>query len=250
MANLFEVKNLTLIRNNKHICQNFSFVLEQGQRWGILGLNGRGKTTLLHTLAGLLLPASGVIYFNNKNLNHLTRKIIAQNIGLLLQEQQYFFPALVIDTVLAGGHSRSFQCQQKLTEILQNVKLAHLSEHNILHLSGGEQQRVGIARLLFQNPRVFLLDEPVNQLDPLHQFLVMDFFYKLCVSENKAIIFSTHDINLVERYCDHVVLLLEDGVILAGPKKELLTTENLLHLYGCSWNKISDHVWHQEAALI
>jgi iron complex transport system ATP-binding protein len=245
MAELLRVENLTIKRKQKLICQNLSFEICHGQYWGILGLNGKGKTTLLQTLSALLPLAAGHIYLKNSLLKKLSRKEIATLLGLLLQEQRFLFSSLVYDVVATGRHSqRRTQSVTQIESLFKALNLDNLAYQNILNLSGGEQQRVAIARILYQNPEIFLLDEPTNQLDPFSRHLVMHYFKKLCEQENRAVVLATHDVNLVEQYCDFVLLFFEDGKVLTGTKETLLNPENLRAIYGCTWSKLENTTWH------
>ncbi len=245
MTEILRVENLTIKRKDKFICDKLSFGISNGQCWGVLGLNGIGKTTLLQTLSALLPPAAGQIYLKESLLKNLSRKAIANILGLLFQEQRFLFAALVYDIVATGRHSqRRQQSSTQIETLLKALNIGNLAYQNILTISGGEQQRVAIARLLYQNPEVFLLDEPTNQLDPFCKHLVMHYFRKLCQEENRAVILATHDVNLVEQYCDFVLVFFGDGKVLAGTKESLLKPEILRAIYGCNWTKLANTTWH------
>ncbi len=221
---------------NKQVCENLSLSINAGENWAILGMNGCGKTTFLHHLAGLLLAQSGVIYINEKPLHALTRKETAQQLSLLLQSQEDHFPGTVLESVLIGRHPhlKSWQWEtdsdkQLALDTLTAVGLDNFSERAILTLSGGERQRVALATLLVQQANIRLLDEPVNHLDIHHQHEVM----KLLTSnnENTANVFVLHDVNLATRYCDHALLIYADGTTRHGICTEVLTEKYLTELY-------------------
>lgn len=218
------------------VCDNFNLSINTGENWAVLGMNGCGKTTLLHTLAGLLPAQSGDIELNNTSLNNLSRRDIAQQLSLLLQHQEDHFPGTVLESVLIGRHPhlQSWQWESEedhklALDTLELVGLTNFSERSILTLSGGERQRVALATLLVQQTTIRLLDEPVNHLDIHHQHEVM----KLLTTDNgqTANVFVLHDVNLAARYCDHALLIYADGKTRQGVCAEVLTEQNLSELY-------------------
>ena len=239
---LISCNNLNVKIADKIICKALSLSINAGENWAILGMNGCGKTTLLHTLSGLLPTQSqsqskpSEININNALLSSLSRKEIAQQLSLLLQHQEDHFPGTVLESVLIGRHPH-LQSWQWETEddhklalnTLNLVGLANFAERSILTLSGGERQRVALATLLVQQTNIRLLDEPVNHLDIHHQHEVM----KLLTSNNSAIanVFVLHDVNLAVRYCDHALLIYEDGRAQQGLCTDILTAQNLSELY-------------------
>ncbi len=229
---------------NKAVCNNLSLSINAGDNWAILGMNGCGKTTLLHTLAGLLPAASGEISLNQKHLNDLSRREVAQQLSLLLQHQEDHFPGTVIEAVLIGRHPhiKSWQWEtendkQLAIDALKLVGLENFSERSILTLSGGERQRVALATLLVQQTRIRLLDEPVNHLDIHHQHEVM----KILTSNKNDIanIFVLHDVNLAARYCDHALLMYGNGETRQGACADVLSEQNLSDLYQHPLQEIS-----------
>lgn len=234
MSELLRVEGLTLTRNHKIICHNFSMHLNSGNFWGILGINGRGKTTLLHVLAGLIRTLTGRIVVEDRNILNLTRKQIAQKIGLLLQDESHQYPMTVQDTIENGRYARKKQLTDPafLNAILCELNLLPYQDHNLLQLSGGEQRRVSIGRILFQQPNIYLLDEPTNHLDPVQKHIVLTHFKTLCTEQNSCVVMAGHSLDLMQIFCDHFLLLCEDGTTRIGTAKEILTPENLQRVYG------------------
>ena len=240
---LISCSNLNVKIADKTICKALSLSINAGENWAILGMNGCGKTTLLHTLSGLLATQSGEIKINNELLSSMSRKEIAQQLSLLLQHQEDHFPGTVLESVLIGRHPhlKSWQWEtdddHKLAlNTLNLVGLENFAERSILTLSGGERQRVALATLLVQQTNIRLLDEPVNHLDIHHQHEVM----QLLTSNNShtANIFVLHDVNLALRYCDHALLIYGDGRTQQGCCNEVLTEKNLSSLYQYSLQEI------------
>lgn len=238
MPVFLEAKNLTVAVAGKTVCRDWNFVIKRGECWGMLGPNGAGKTTLLHTLAGLRAPQAGTIHLEDQPLSTMSRRHIAQCLGVLFQHSQDPFPSTVQETVLIGRHPyltawrwEGEEDRRQARDALAQMELVDMAIRQVETLSGGERQRLAIAALLTQNPQLFLLDEPTNHLDLHHQILVMNLLVQHIRHARKALLMVLHDVNMVMRYCDHVVLLVGDGNILYGTTDEMLTRENLENLY-------------------
>lgn len=230
---------LSVSIGDKPICQQLSLGINKGECWAILGQNGCGKTTLLHTLAGLHKPDNGHVLLDNTPLSQFSTRATARQCGLLLQDYQDIFPATVMQAVLIGRHPHlaawQWESQKDINialSALRDVELADMSQRDIQTLSGGERRRVAIATLLAQQPDVFLLDEPVNHLDIKHQHQVLKMFSMKAKQEHKAVIMVLHDVNLAIRYCDHALLMYGENKIETGTTKEVLSEESLSALYG------------------
>ncbi|MBA2654299.1 MAG: ABC transporter ATP-binding protein [Gammaproteobacteria bacterium] len=212
MTKMLDVKNVMVMRAKKTLCSHFSLSLQRGDFVGLLGANGSGKTSLLHTLAGLMEPQEGEIIIENTPLADISRKQLARRMGLLLQEENYALPIHVFDSIKCGGyaHKASIHDHSHITEIMTLLNLHEYRARTLLQLSGGEQRRVSIARILFQRPSIYLLDEPANHLDPYYQQLVMRKFQQLCHG-GAAVIMSGHNLSYMKRFCNRFILFLNDG---------------------------------------
>ncbi|WP_026289837.1 ABC transporter ATP-binding protein [Thioalkalivibrio sulfidiphilus] len=217
-----------------------SFTVEPGQCWGILGPNGAGKTTLLHTLAGLHAPRSGNVHLEGRSMAALSRREIARRLALVFQHHHDGFPATVLETALIGRHPFMRPWQLETAEdlgraraALKRVDLADLEHREVSTLSGGERQRLAFATALAQDPRLYLLDEPVSHLDLHHQVALLNIVGEK-VAAGHAAVLSLHDVNLAARHCDHILLLYPDGNACWGPTADMLLLPVLERLYGQS----------------
>ena len=239
MNNILQIRHLTITRGQQTLCHDLSLTIELGDCWAVLGPNGSGKTTFLHTLSGHLVPQQGRLLLNNQPLSGLARRDIAKQIGILFQDSSYHFPQSVLEYCLAARfpHQSPFTTRHSNTDhaimhkALATMELMHLAQKNIQHLSGGEQRRAAIAALLIQSPTFFLLDEPANHLDLHHQIHMMHVFAKLVQTRQHAVIMSLHDINLAARFCNKILMLFPDGTTLHGHRDDILNTEYLSKLY-------------------
>jgi len=243
---LISTSQLNVIIGQTQVCKNLSLDCNPGEVWGILGRNGKGKTTLLHTLAGLRAAQSGDVFLRQKNIKSLKRQQIAQQLGLLLQQHEDSFPSSVIDTVMSGRHPHMKQWQWESAEdhqlvqtALEAIQLTHLAQRLTNQLSGGERQRVAMATLLTQDPDIMLLDEPNSHLDLKYQIQLLDLLTNLAKEKQKTILMTLHDLNLTARYCDKLIMLMGDGEVLVGDAESLLNEHNLLHLYDYPIAKIN-----------
>jgi len=224
---------------NVTVALGFDLDIQAGQCWCLLGCNGIGKTTLLHTLAGLRAPAAGHVDLNGTPINQLKRRHIARQLGILFQNSEDSFPATVFETVLQGRHPHLHSWQwetakdhQIASDALTRLDLGALENRNIQTLSGGERQRVAIATLLAQQTGLLLLDEPTNHLDLRHSLDILDMLRAECRDERKAVLMVLHDVNLAARFADHILLLFGEGETRSGSKQEILDTALLERLYG------------------
>jgi iron complex transport system ATP-binding protein len=249
---LLDVRRLTLRLGGRELCGAFDLQVRPGQCVAVLGRNGAGKTSLLHVLAGLnvtddgggKVETHGELRFGERPLADWSALEAARFRGLLRQRQPPQFAASVLETVLIGRHPHLGRWGwEDATDIdtaraaLACVGLEELAARDLRSLSGGEQQRVAIATLLTQTPRLFLLDEPLNHLDLHHQIAVLDLLRALA-ADGRGIVMVLHDLDLAARYADSAILLDGEGGVLTGPCEEVLTAARLSHAFGHPLNRI------------
>jgi len=240
---ILQTKNLTLQYPGKLLCRDLNLTVNSGECWAVLGQNGCGKTTLIHVLGGLR-SADGVstnsVTVAGKAPLTWPRRELARKLGIMLQEEPGEFWGNVSEYVLLGRypHVKNLFGWESVDhdiaiQAMQRMELTNFSQRSLDTLSGGERQRVRIALLLAQSPQCYLLDEPLQHLDLRHQLFAMMLFKELA-TQGSTVMIVLHDIAWVSRYCDHVLMLFENGRVLTGLVEELLTRDNLEELYQCS----------------
>jgi len=242
---LLACRQLTLSVPERVLCRGLSLAIAPGEIWAVLGRNGSGKTTLLHALAGIAPRPDGAIVLDGQALAAQAARDRAREIGLLLQHEEAEFWGTVLDFVLLGRypHASSWAGWRSDDEAaaeraLAEMNLAAFARRRLASLSGGERQRARIAQVLAQAPRFFLLDEPLQHLDLVHQIRTLALFRDLARTGGRAVAMVLHDALWPARYCTHALLLRDDGEPLAGPARAVLTRPNLERLYGCGLTEV------------
>lgn len=243
---LLEAKELYFKRDKKSILQDVSLQLNRGDLHIVLGPNGAGKSSLLKILSGELTGelsrelsgVSGSVVFDGKNLSDYSLKELAKKRAVLAQLNYFLFPMNVFEVCALGrtpymGSSLNIEDKKIINESLQAVELQDFTELAYSSLSGGEQQRVHIARILCQNTELLLLDEPVSALDIRFQIQLMNLLQRL-VSEGKSVLCVMHDINLALRYATQLTFLKEGKIIFQGKPAEANDPELYEQVYGVS----------------
>ena len=242
-----EIKALSLRIGGQLLFANLSFSVLERERWGLLGKNGTGKTSLLHSIVGLRALETGSILVDGKNSKELTQQELATKLGILFQEGIDTLPATVLETAMLGRHPhvqsmlRDDPADIAITmAALRDMGLERYTERLVDTLSGGERQRLALAMLIAQTPQLFLLDEPNNHLDVAFQVRFFTVLKKKLEQQSASLLMATHDINLAARFCDKIILLDGDGEFMLGSREVVMTEENLSKAYDCSIRSISD----------
>jgi iron complex transport system ATP-binding protein len=228
------IKNVTFNYESTEILRDVTFDVTEGNLFGILGPNGSGKSTLLKCIDLLLKPKKGTILLDETDLFLKDRRDIAKKIGLVPQKDNALYPFTVFETILMGrtpyierlGGESSTDLKAVENAIAQ-MGIEHLSERPVTELSGGEMQRVIIARALAQEPQLLLLDEPTLHLDVNHQLDLLYLVKKLTCEKRLITVLVTHDLNFASRYCDKLILLNSGKICAAGTPMDVLTPNNI-----------------------
>ncbi len=216
------------------ILEDVNFTVNEGDFVGIIGPNGSGKTTLLKSISRTLKPYNGTIILDKSDIYSLKSVDLAKQMAIVPQESNIGFSFSALDIVMMGRnpHMKRFQMESDtdltiVRKAMNRTNTWHLADRPINELSGGEKQRVVIARALAQEPKVLLLDEPLTHLDMINQLEIMDLVKELCIKERLIVLEVIHDLNLAARYCSSILLLKDAKIFAAGPVENVLTSENI-----------------------
>lgn len=233
-----QCKNLQFSFDKKPLLTGINLTFKQGEFVGLIGANGAGKSTLLQLLLGLLKAQSGEVLLADIDINKIKRREIAKQLAFVPQSIELPF-AFTVQQLVAMGRNpylgafelETAEDKKWIEEAMLHSDILHLQHRHVNTLSGGEKQRVIIARALAQQSPTILLDEPIASLDICHQLTTLQLIQSLTQS-GKTAITALHDLNLAARYCDRLILIgkLEDGtsgIISDGIPLQVLSEENL-----------------------
>jgi len=215
-----------------------SFQARPGEIVAILGPNASGKSTLLQIIAGALQPLSGRVLLNGFVIHSLSPRTRAQRIAMVQQESRLLFPARAWEFVLQGRHAHGRSLRFESTDdvliaknALAQVGAAELSDRWMDQISGGEKQRVILARALAQQPLLLLLDEPTLHLDIAAQVGLLDALRRLAAENRYTVVIVTHELNLAAEYADQVVLMQRGRCLRVGPPASIYQRELLEQVF-------------------
>lgn len=231
---MLEVEGLSFSYKTKAVLEDFSFKANKGEVTFILGPNGSGKTTLLKCILGILKP-KGAVMVENRSLFGISRKERAKNLAYVPQRSDTGF-LTVFDAILLGrkpymGFSPSEEDYKIVEKVIGILGLKDFETRRLNELSGGELQKVMIARALAQEPKILLLDEPTNNLDVRNQVEIMGLLRRIAKESKIAVISTMHDLNLASIYADRI-LMVKGGRVYASGGREVLSRENIKAVYG------------------
>jgi len=232
---MIEVKNISYAYGKKEVVKNVSFDVQPSECVGILGNNGSGKSTLLTCINKIRTPKTGNVFINQQDIYKMSRIETARQISYVAQKNEVS-QITVFDTVLMGRkpHIKWSVSQADIDicdETIEQMGMSDFKLRYINELSGGEMQKVMLARALVQQPKLLLLDEPTSNLDPKNQYEMLALVRELALERSISVIVVLHDISLAMRYCDKF-LFMKSGSVYSYGGESTITEEAIYNVYG------------------
>lgn len=233
-----EIQNLSHAYNSsRQILTDISFNICEKEVVSLIGPNGTGKTTLLKCISHIIKPESGSVYIDDVDISKLSAQKRARLIGYVPQYNNSLFPISVIDTIMMG---RTAFSSNRITEkdkrivfdVIEKMELEDFAFKYVNEMSGGERQRVFIARALVQEPKIIILDEPTSSLDLKNQLLTLKLISNIAKEKKIGVIMSIHDLNLTSMFSDRVIVLKKSNLFASGKPEEVLTSQIIKEVYG------------------
>ena len=234
---LIRIQGVEVRYNSIKALDNVSMDVSEGEVVAVLGPNGSGKTTLLKVIDGILKPVKGSIYIDSKSVLQMSRRDVAKLVSFVPQRINVVHGMKVIDFVVTGRKPHvDFAPTARDVEIalkyLKYVDAEHLAKRDITELSGGEFQRILIARALAAEPRILLLDEPTANLDMKYQLAILNTIARLSKEKRLTVVMSLHDLTQAYRYAEKAVFLNNSRVHAMGRVEEVMSEEVIEAVYG------------------
>lgn len=230
-----EIKNLCFSYPRKDVVKDFSLSVESGECVAVLGMNGVGKSTMLKCVNKILRPKSGEILIDGINVGSMNDTELATKIGYVSQNCE-FADATVFDSVLVGRKPYikwdvTAEDLRIVQEVLHVMSMEDYATRQVNELSGGERQKVSIARALAQQTPVLLFDEPTSNLDIKNQIEVLDTIKRIVKEQNLSALVVIHDLNLALRFADRFVMM-KDGQVYSSGDKTVVNERGIMDVYG------------------
>ena len=234
-----EVQGVTLGYGRKAVLKGLTFQVRPGEMVGLIGPNGCGKSTVIRALSRVISLHSGRITLDGKDLTRIPRQELACLLGVVPQLPLLPSAFTAFEIVLMGRNPHlglfRYESQKDLAiawQAMEKTGTQALAARRVSELSGGEIQCLLIARVLAQETKAILLDEPTANLDIGRQIEMLDLIKNLCRQNNLAVLAALHDLNLASQYCDRLVLINDGRIHAEGTPKEVITAENIAEVYG------------------
>ena len=232
-----QTNDIQVAFGSKAILHDISLDIRDKEFVGIIGPNGSGKSTFLKCLYRVLQPSGGKIYFDGSELSSLSHRDTALKMAVVAQHSTVNFDFSVLEMVLMGRSPyKGLLDRDQIDDYeiarhaLAQVGLSDFESRNFNTLSGGEQQRVILARALAQRTECLVLDEPTNHLDIKYQLELMTIVKRL----DATVVSAIHDLNLAAIYCDRIIALKDGHIVCSGTPQDVLSSDTIRHIYGVS----------------
>jgi len=234
-----EMQNISLGYNHTMVLNGITFQIMPGELVGLIGPNGSGKSTIIKALSRVIPPRSGRILVADQDISRIPRRDLARILGVVPQMPLLPSAFTAFEIVLMGRNPHLGLFQYEGTEELditwramQRTGTEALAERRIGELSGGEIQCLLIARVLAQETKAILLDEPTANLDIGRQVEILSLIKSLCLESNLTVLAAIHDLNLAAQYCNRLLLINDGRLHAEGTPGEVITAENIREVYG------------------
>ena len=234
-----ELQNICLAYGGKVVVKDITFQLMPGEMVGLIGPNGSGKSTIIKAISRVISPYSGKILLDGKEISRIPRRDLARLLGVVPQMPLLPSAFTAFEIVLMGRNPHlgllQYEGEKELAVTWQAMKMTatqSLAERRVGELSGGEIQRLIVARVLTQEPKSILLDEPTANLDIRHQVEILDLIKSLCLENNLTVLAALHDLNLASQYCDRLILINNGRIHAQGTPEEVINSQNIKEVYG------------------
>lgn len=239
-----EISNLTVAYDKTPVIKSVSFGAASGEVVVIIGPNGCGKSTLVKTIAGINVPAGGTVALDDLDLFTIPKVDMAKRVGYVPQDFRQLASITVLDTVTIGRRPHvSWALSKKdfaiINDAMARMAILPLAEKRLDEISGGERQKVFIARALAQQPNLYLFDEPTSALDIRHQIAVFRLIRSLAHTGGATVLVVVHDLNFAQYYGDRIILLKDGAIVAQGPPQEVMTRDAIHDVYGVEMVRIA-----------
>jgi len=242
---MLELKNIHFSYNKEPFIDDLNIKISNGEMVSVLGPNGSGKSTVVKILTGEMKPGHGTVHLEGSDIHSIPIRELAQRLSVMTQNAGINFPYTCLEVVQMGlyphkdlGVGIDSKEVEEIFELMEKTETHEFAEKLITEVSGGEAQRVLLTRILAQNTPVIVLDEAFSAMDVAHRVDMLRIMKKQVQRKNKSVIAVMHDLNMAYLFSDRVILMKSGNVFAEGLTDEVMTPDNLYHVFGIRVTKI------------